>query len=151
MRARPVVPRRTILHHCTAPDRTMARLLLNLRHVPDDERDEVTALLDEAGIDWYATRPSAFGVSGGGIWIRDDASHERAVALLDAYQAGRVERARTERELARREGTADSFGAVLRRDPLRVLLVLLAILGVLAFLAAPLWVGPKDAAPALSR
>ena len=47
----------------------MATLLLNLRHVPEDEADDVRALLDANGIAWYETQPSRWGISGGGIWL----------------------------------------------------------------------------------
>ncbi|MFO7288296.1 MAG: DUF6164 family protein, partial [Gammaproteobacteria bacterium] len=48
----------------------MAKLLLNLRGVPDDEADEIRALLEEHGIAFYETPPSRWGVSAGGIWLR---------------------------------------------------------------------------------
>ncbi|MGH8025314.1 MAG: DUF6164 family protein, partial [Pseudoxanthomonas sp.] len=35
----------------------MAKLLLNLRNVPDDEADEVRAWLTESGMDFYETQP----------------------------------------------------------------------------------------------
>ena len=47
----------------------MSKLLLNLRDVPDDEADDVRRFLDSGGIDYYETRPSLWGISGGGIWI----------------------------------------------------------------------------------
>ncbi len=49
----------------------MSKLLMNLRHVPEDEADEVRALLDEHAIAYYETKPSRWGISSGGIWIAD--------------------------------------------------------------------------------
>ncbi|WP_426806593.1 DUF6164 family protein, partial [Stenotrophomonas sp. SrG] len=46
--------------------------MLNLRNVADDEIQEVITLLDRAGNDHYRTEPSPWGISLGGIWIRDD-------------------------------------------------------------------------------
>ena len=51
----------------------MSKLLLNLRHVPDDEADDVRAMLDEGGIAYYETRPSAWGISAGGIFVTEEA------------------------------------------------------------------------------
>ncbi|MCX7033145.1 MAG: DUF6164 family protein, partial [Arenimonas sp.] len=47
----------------------MAKLLLNLRNVPDDEADEVRDLFVTHAIDVYETKPSLWGVSAGGIWL----------------------------------------------------------------------------------
>ena len=47
----------------------MSRLLLNLRHVPDDEIEEVREMLDQDAIAYYQTQPSRWGMSYGGIWV----------------------------------------------------------------------------------
>ena len=43
----------------------MTTLLLNLRQVPDDEAEEVRALLNEHRIAFYETTPSLWGISPG--------------------------------------------------------------------------------------
>ena len=78
----------------------MAKLLLKMRLVPDDEAADVRAMLDAARIPWYETEPSRWGISHGGIWVRDDDDAPRAKALMAEYQAGRSERARAERAAA---------------------------------------------------
>jgi hypothetical protein len=113
----------------------MAKLLLRMRLVPDDEAADVRAMLDAARIPWYETEPSRWGVSHGGIWIRDDEDAPRARALMAEYQAARRERARAEREAALRDGTAETFADIVRREPLRVAFAILGILGALALLA----------------
>lgn len=113
----------------------MAKLLLKMRLVPDDEAADVRAMLDAAHVPWYETEPSRWGISHGGIWVRDDEDMPRAKALMAGYQDGRRERARTERAAALRDGTAETFGDVVRREPLRVLLSILGILAALAALA----------------
>ena len=115
----------------------MSKLLLNLRHVPDDEADDVRGLLDARGIGYYETRPSLWGVSGGGIWIRDDSDVEDAKRLMAEYQRQREARAREERAAAERSAAADTFVDVLRTQPLRVALVVIAIALVLALTAVP--------------
>lgn len=113
----------------------MAKLLLRMRLVPDDEAADVRAMLDAARIPWYETEPSRWGVSHGGIWIRDDEDAPRARALMAEYQAARRERVRAEREAALRDGTAETFADIVRREPLRVAFAILGILGALALLA----------------
>ena len=98
----------------------MSKLLLNLRHVPDDEADDVRAMLDGAGIAYYETKPSAWGISAGGI-----------------YQGERSARARAAYAAARRDGTAETFWTVLRAEPGRVFLVALGIGFLLALVALP--------------
>ena len=117
----------------------MSKLLLNLRHVPDDEADDVRALLDEAEIAYYETKPSAWGISAGGIFVTEDAAIVEAKRLMADYQERRRTRARAEYEAARRDGTAETFWTVLRDDPGRVALNLLAIAFLLALVALPVW------------
>ena len=115
----------------------MPKLLLNLRNVPDDEVDEVRRLLESSGIDYYETPPSFWGISAGGIWIRDEAEVAAAKRLMAEYQQTRQARARAERAEALRNGTAETFAQVLRTQPLRVALTVIAIALVLALTALP--------------
>ena len=115
----------------------MSKLLMNLRHVPDDESDDVRAMLDTHRIGFYETRPSRWGISSGGIWISDAADFAQAKRLMDEYQAQRQSRARAEHEAAKREGRAETFWTVLREQPLRVLLTFVAILFLLGLVALP--------------
>ena len=115
----------------------MPLLLLNLRNVPEDEADEVRALLDDHGIDYYETRPSLWGVSGGGLWLPDDRQEDEARKRLAAYQFARGERARRERELAISEGRAPSAWAAFRENPLRALATLLGIVLMLGLATLP--------------
>ena len=115
----------------------MSKLLLNLRDVPDDEADDVRGLLDAAGIGYYETQPSWWGISGGGIWIREDGEVAEAKRLMAEYQLQRQARAREERADAERNGAAATFADVLRAQPLRVALTVIALALVLALMAVP--------------
>jgi len=115
----------------------MSKLLLNLRHVGDDEYHEVCTLLDQHGITWYRTEPSPWGISHGGLWLREQAEYPRARALLTDYQAQRSARVRGEREQALRDGTADTFAGIFRRRPVYVVGMLLAMLCVAALVLLP--------------
>ena len=115
----------------------MSKLLLNLRNVPDDEADEVRALLDANGIAFYETRPGPWNISVGGIWVRDDAAIAEARRLMAEYQAQRGIRARAEYAAAVRDGTAETFWMQLRAEHGRVLLTMLAIACLLGLVALP--------------
>ena len=102
----------------------MAVLLMNLRGVPDDEADQVRALLRQRGIEFFETPPSRWLVSAGAIWISDDDDAPRARELLAEYQHRRRADARADYERRRREGSLEGLGSRLRREPLRLLLYL---------------------------
>ncbi|HEY4529619.1 MAG TPA: DUF6164 family protein [Luteimonas sp.] len=116
----------------------MAKLLLNMRMVPEDEASDVRGFLEAHGIGFHETRPSRWGISHGGIWISDDRDYPRARSLMDDYQAQRKARARADHARAVEDGTAETFADVLRREPLRVLLVGLGIAGLLVLVALPI-------------
>ena len=114
----------------------MAKLLLNLRNVPDDEADEVRGWLKDSGIEFYETEPGSWGISSGGIWIREDAQIARAKALMAEYQAQRRQRAQADRAAARIDGSAETFASLLRQRPGYVLGVLAAIIGIIVLTLA---------------
>lgn len=99
----------------------MATLLFRLRHVPDDEADEVRALLEENDIDFYETTPGNWGISMPALWLRDESQHARALALLGHYQQERARRMREEYEELRQRGEAVTLLDSLRRQPARFL------------------------------
>ncbi len=115
----------------------MAKLLLNLRNVPDDEVADVLALLDDNGIGHYQTKPSPWGISAGGIWIEDADAHARAKALMAVYQQQRGDTARAARRAALEDGSAETFASLLRRRPLFVLATLLGMLVVASLVLLP--------------
>lgn len=117
--------------------RAMARLLLNLRYVPDDEAQEVRELLEHHGVACYETRPSRWGISAGGIWLRDNHDADRARRLLADYQRERQARARAAHEAARRAGEVPTLWTVAREQPLRLLGLVAAIAFVLALTMIP--------------
>ena len=117
----------------------MSKLLLNLFTVSDDEADDVRGFLDANGIAWYETRPSRWGISHGGIWVKHDADIGEAKRLMEEYQQRRRARIRAEHAQAREEGTAQTFADILREQPLRVLLTVVAIACLLGLVALPVW------------
>jgi hypothetical protein len=115
----------------------MPHLLFRLNGVPDDEAEEVRALLVANHIDFYETDAGRFGISLAAIWLRDDGEPERARALLDRYQQQRFEQARARYEQQLRDGTAESQLQRLMHQPLRSLIFLLALMAVLALSTLP--------------
>lgn len=115
----------------------MSKLLLNLRHVPDDEADEVRALLDAHRIAYYETRPNRWGISAGGIWLQDPDAADAARRLLADYQRQRQASARAAHAAARAAGTAPTLWTTLRDHPLQVLAAIIAIAFILALSTLP--------------
>lgn len=115
----------------------MPKLLLNLRGVPDDEADDVRAVLDAEHIAYYETTPSLWGISSGGIWVAEDADFAAAKRAVDDYERERSARVRAEYAAAKRAGTAETLGSLLRDDPLRVVMTVLGILIVLGLATLP--------------
>ncbi|WP_101675996.1 DUF6164 family protein [Alloalcanivorax mobilis] len=111
----------------------MSKLLMNLRRVPDDELQEVRALLEAHRIDVYETEPSVWGISGGGLWLRDEAQQQHAQTLLGDYQRERKTRMRQAFDTARAEGRAPS----LRDHPLRTVVFAVAVVVVLLISVVP--------------
>ncbi len=114
----------------------MAKMLLNLRNVPDDEADEVRDWLTREAIGFYETRPSSWGISSGGIWIEDDAEAVRAKALMADYQAQRQRRAQAALRSAKEDGSAESFAGLLRQRPGYVMAMLAAMIAIIALTLA---------------
>jgi hypothetical protein len=115
----------------------MAKLLMNLRNVPDDESGEVRALLDEHRIDYYETKPSRWGLSSACIWLRDERQFDEAKGLLAEYQKDRVRRARAEHAERQRRGEADTWYTVFLRNPVRFAIFVAAIVGMLYLAMLP--------------
>lgn len=112
----------------------MAILLFRLNGVPEDEAEEMRALLHGHAIEFYETSAGRWGISMAGLWLRDDSSQlEQAQALLNAYQLERTRQARDVSVLQ----PPESLAARLLREPLRMLLLLLSVLVILLVTILP--------------
>lgn len=109
----------------------MSKLLFRLRHVPDDEADEVRQLLDENEIEFFETSPGNWGISMPGLWVKTEDEFERGRALIDIYQEERRKRVREELELSKARGDARTTWHVFRENPIRFIAYLGLIVGVL--------------------
>jgi hypothetical protein len=120
----------------------MSRLLIKLRHAPDDEIEEIRSLLQEHRIDFYETQSGPWGISAAGIWLKDDQQYERAKALLDDYQENRFREKHAEYERLRRAGQHRTFLQNLAENPVQVILYSLIIGLILYFSISPFF--PDD-------
>ena len=106
--------------------------LFSLRNVPDDEADEIRALLTDNDIDFYETSAGNWNISTPGIWLREEEHLQQAKALIDAYQAERALQQRELYEQLKRDKKQKTFLALLMDDPLKVI-AYIAIVGIILY------------------
>lgn len=119
------------------------RLLMNLNGVPADELDEIHALLQSQGIDYYQTAGSSFGMVLPGLWVSDEAEFIKARQLLDQYARERAQRQREQREAELAAGTARSFADMFAEKPLRFTGYLLVALILLYAATIQFWISSR--------
>jgi hypothetical protein len=100
----------------------MSKLLIKLRHAPDDEIQEIHSLLQEHQIDFYETQSGPWGISAPGIWVNHDHQYDRAKALLDDYQENRFREKHAEYERLRGTGQQRTFLQNMLENPVQVIL-----------------------------
>lgn len=115
----------------------MPHHLMNLRHVPDDERDEIRALFEEHEIRYYETPPSFWGISMGGLWTHEASEAERARGLLQEYQTHRLQSGRQAWNDAVQQGMGTGIWHQFLRKPVTVIAALLALVFILGVSLAP--------------
>lgn len=118
----------------------MAVQLIRLNGAMDDEIEEIRALLESEGIDYYETPGGNWGVSLHAIWLRDEEQLDTARVLLEKYHSERAERVRAEALSRKFEGRERRFIDELRASPVRVLL----------YIAGALLIGYLSTKPFLS-
>ncbi len=109
----------------------MAELLFRLRNVPDDEAEEIRALLSAHNIDYYETEAGNWGIAMPAIWLHSDAQLAEAQYLLDAYQEKRQQSARQTYEQQRQRGKHRTVMDKVREAPLLAAIYLAAVLFIL--------------------
>ncbi len=116
----------------------MPILLFKLNGVPDDEADEIRALLDANHVDYYETDAGRWSISLAAIWLRDDnGQEEQARQLIDEYQERRAAVARERHAEELRSGTAETLLQRLQRRPLQLLFYAAAVLLILYLTLSP--------------
>jgi hypothetical protein len=111
--------------------------LFSLRSVPDDEAEEIRALLTANGIDYYETPAGNWGMSVPAIWLNDEGQAPKARMLLEQYQRERAVRMRNEYAQLQREGRQRTIMDLVRQNPVQVIIYLAAIAAVIYFSIMP--------------
>lgn len=111
--------------------------IFSLRGVPDDEAEEIRALLIENDIDYYETPPGSWGVSMPAIWLNDESRAPEAKSLIEEYQLERSMRVREEYARLRAEGKQRTLIDIVSENPIRFILYLAAAAAVIYFSTKP--------------
>lgn len=115
----------------------MARLLFKLAQVPDDEAQDIRALLDEHQIRYYETNAGFFRVGLDAIWLADGTQEERARELIREYQAERCVRQQQNYAQLIEAGQVPSVWQVFCAQPIRFVASLIAIIFVAGLTLIP--------------
>jgi hypothetical protein len=109
----------------------MPNLLFSLRNVPDDEADEIRALLTQHSINFYETSAGNWGISHPAIWLNKDEQVLLAQQLLADYQQQRYVSQRQAYLAKQQRGEAPTLLSSIRHHPWRFLSYSFAAAGIL--------------------
>ena len=105
----------------------MAKLIFSLKNVPEDEANDIRELLGTNDITFYETPPGNWGISAPGIWLKNNDDEDKAKQLIADYQEQRSVSQREQYQQLKSEGKHRTIVAVLKEDPLRVILYLAVV------------------------
>ncbi|MGD8569620.1 MAG: DUF6164 family protein [Gammaproteobacteria bacterium] len=111
--------------------------LYSLRHVPDDEAQELRELLDSHNIAYYESEPGNWGISAGAFWLRNEDQLLEARGLIDEYQRQRTEQVHQEYRRLQQEGKLPTFIDNFKQRPLQLIFYIGVILVILYFTLKP--------------
>jgi hypothetical protein len=109
----------------------MPTLVFRLRNVPEDEADDVRAIMDENEFDWYETSAGNWGIAMPGIWVSNDEDRHKARQLIEIYQRERQSNMRDSYQQEVDAGSIVTFAQRLKEHPLRVVCLVLFCLFIL--------------------
>ncbi|MDQ6957236.1 MAG: DUF6164 family protein [Mariprofundaceae bacterium] len=115
----------------------MATLLFKLRGVPDDEIEEIRALLTDNHINYYETTAGSWGISMPAIWLHNNEQLEQSKTLLADYQKERTKHAQQTYAEQCHEGTQRTIFSIIQEAPLKFFLYLFGIIFVLYLATIP--------------
>lgn len=115
----------------------MAKQLLKLRNVPEDELAEIYELLESHDIDFYETSAGNWGISMPALWLVNDADYPEVRAMLDDYSLQRYRRVRKEYEYLKQSGKARTFMDMAKENPFKIALYLVIVIVLVYFSVAP--------------
>lgn len=109
----------------------MPTLVFRLRNVPEDEANDIRAIMDDSELDWYETSAGNWGIAMPAIWVKNDEDTPKARELINHYQSHRQSAQRNDYLNAVETGTAPSLSRRIREQPLKVAGILLFCLFIL--------------------
>lgn len=112
----------------------MSEFLFSLRGVPEDEAEQVRALLTEHKIDFYETDAGNWGISMPALWVRDTASFQQARELLVHYQQQRFIEQRTLYNQQKQHGRQRTLWQIFWERPVTFVLSL-SLIGLIIYLS----------------
>ncbi len=115
----------------------MAVRIFNLRGVPDDEAEDIRELLQQDNIDFYETPGGNWGMSVPSLWLHDESLEPRARALISAYQKERQVKAKAEYARQKESGNNRTIFDSIRENPLRFVIYMIIICGLLYLSTVP--------------
>lgn len=115
----------------------MARLLFKLAQVPDDEAQEIRALLEQNQIHFYETDAGFFRVGLDAIWLADNSQEEEARRLIRRYQDSRAVNQRESYAQLVEAGQAPTMWQHFCAQPIRFMLLVCAIIFVAGLSLVP--------------
>ncbi|WP_126454319.1 DUF6164 family protein [Sulfuriflexus mobilis] len=115
----------------------MAVIIFKLNGVPDEEADEVRALLTEKGFEFYETSAGRWGISVAALWLKNNADQPAARALIETFQQHRQTQIKAEHEQLREQGKLENALSRLLHNPLQVIFYILFILLIIYLSLSP--------------
>lgn len=115
----------------------MAIRLISTRGMPDDELEDICALLDQHKIAYVVTPPGNWLISAGNILLTDKQQLSAARELLYSYQRQRAEQQRKDYIERCSRGEQDSFARRIAKTPLLFIGYLAIIIFILYFSIKP--------------
>lgn len=105
----------------------MAKLLFHLKHVSEEEADEVRELLSENQIQFYETEAGRWMIGVSAIWLKDESQLDFAQSLIEEYQKQRYEQFAESRHHLNRRGILGNAWLAFWAHPIQFILALIAI------------------------
>jgi len=115
----------------------MPTLLFKLRHVPDDEAEEVREILQIHHIDFYETSAGTWGISLPALWLHHDTQLEEAKHLIAGYQKNRAQHAQSSYQKQCQNGEQRTILTLVQESPLKFFAYVFAIIFVLYLVTVP--------------
>lgn len=115
----------------------MAKQIFRLRGVPEDEAEDVRALLTDHDFDFYETPGGNWGISMPAFWLADDDQEDAAKALIDEYQAERFTLARAEYDQLKKDGNLPTIFDRFKENPGQFVFYLAGVVALIYFSVMP--------------